>query len=189
MQAVIGLGNPGNEYQGTRHNVGWLVLEELKQQVASSTVWSTFQHQAEVLKVSAAPDFSAENLPLWLIKPQLFMNRSGEVVRSLAQFYHWPLEQSSEWLWVIHDDLDLEVGQYKIQLGKGPKIHNGLESLYTQLGTKDFWHVRVGVDGRAGVRVGSGAEYVLGQFRPEEREVVEKVSAQIVSELLLKLSH
>lgn len=161
MKLIVGLGNPGEKYKNNRHNVGFWVVDSLKKLKLPGVV---------------------------LLKPQTYMNRSGIEVKKLVKKY--PLDKNE--LYVIHDDLDIELGKYKLSLAKGPKVHNGLQSIYQQLGTKNFWHVRVGIDNRPGMRrvnsakglkskgysplaaMGSrGEEYVLSNFRPEEREKIK----------------
>ena len=150
MKLIVGLGNPGEKYKNNRHNVGFWVVDEL----------------------------ARLNLPnAVLFKPQKFMNRSGQEVKKLIKKY--PLDKNE--LYVIHDDLDIELGKYKISLAKGPKVHNGLQSIYQQLGTKNFWHVRVGIDNREATGyTGSGEDYVLQNFRPEERKKIKITIINII---------
>lgn len=154
MKLIVGLGNPGNKYKNNRHNVGFMVADEL----------------------------AKLNLPdVVLFKPQKFMNRSGVAVKNCLKKYMGKREEPIlRFLFVVHDDLDIELGKFKISFGKGPKVHNGLRSIYEQLGTKDFWHVRVGIDNRAatGFR-GTGEEYVLENFRPEERKVIKNICQEL----------
>lgn len=154
MKLIVGLGNPGQKYKNNRHNVGFMVVDEL----------------------------AKLNLPdVVLFKPQKFMNRSGQEVKKLVE--KWKGATLPD-LYVIHDDLDIELGKFKISFGKGPKVHNGLRSIYEQLGTKDFWHVRIGIDNRlkTGFK-GTGEEYVLENFRPEEREIIEEVIDKAAEEV------
>ena len=117
MKLIVGLGNPGEKYERNRHNVGWLVVDEL-----------------EKLGLKGFK----------LFKPGGFMNQSGVGVK---QWLKKLGEVDLESLYVVHDDLDIKLGEFKISFGKGPKDHNGLKSVYEQLGSKDFWHVRLGIDG------------------------------------------
>ncbi len=94
-------------------------------------------------------------------------------------FYKVSLED----VYVVHDDLDIILGEYKLQKGVGPKVHNGISSVEEQLGDKDFWRVRMGVDNREGSRVISGEDYVLGRFSKEERMVVNETVGRVVREL------
>src|SRR3989344_3218324 len=100
-----------------------------------------------------------------LVKPQTFMNNSGEAVQKIINFYKIDLQD----LYVVHDDLDIRLGEYKIQFGKGPKVHNGVSSIEQALGTKDFWRVRIGIDNKD----------VLGKFLPEEKGIIEGVIDEI----------
>jgi PTH1 family peptidyl-tRNA hydrolase len=153
MKLIVGLGNPGEKYKNTRHNAGFLLVDELEKL----------------------------NLPaVILFKPQQFMNRSGVEVKKLVRKY--PLDRNE--LYVVHDDLDIPLGKFKITKGRGPKVHNGLKSIYEQLGTKDFWHVRIGIDNRTATGFsGTGEDYVLESWRPEERETVKSVIKSAAKEL------
>jgi len=154
MKLLVGLGNPGKKYAGTRHNVGFEVVDGLK----------------EELRVKGVR----------FLKPQLFMNRSGEVVKEALKKNKVKLED----LYVVHDDLDIELGEFKVSWGKGPKDHNGLRSVYEELSSKEFWHVRVGIDNRVEIPFeGSGEEYVLSSWLPEERVVVDNTVKKVVKEL------
>lgn len=118
---------------------------------------------------------------LLLLKPNKFMNRSGPVLKAFLKKHP---QISLENVYVVHDDLDIELGKYKINFGKGPLVHNGLKSIYEQLGSKDFWHVRMGIDNRnqTGFK-GTGEDYVLGKWRPEEKKIIDKTIAKVVKEL------
>lgn len=111
-------------------------------------------------------------------KTDCFMNDSGSFVKFLYTKYDIPHTN----LYVVFDDLDIKLGEYKIQFGKGPKDHNGLHDIYDKLGTKDFWHVRVGIDPilRESSR---GEEIVLSDFEKEEKAVLDKVTSQICEKL------
>ncbi len=108
-----------------------------------------------------------------------FMNDSGSFVLRIKGNYK--LESSD--IYIVHDDLDIRLGDYKIQFGKGPKVHNGLSDIYQKLGTKDFWHVRVGVDNRTSENRTKGEEYVLSDFLPEEETVISKVVEDVCKKL------
>lgn len=174
MKIMIGLGNPGPKYQFTRHNVGFQVVDEL---VADDAKWHLQDKLIFTQVDMVLPDGAQEKIVM--VKPQTFMNQSGLVVPILKKKY--PQVTLSDW-YVVHDDLDIELGQFKIELGHGPQQHNGLASLYEQLG-KQFWHVRVGVDGRQGLRQESGSDYVLVNFSPPEKEIIESVKQRVVKEL------
>jgi len=155
LKLIVGLGNPGAKYAKTRHNVGYMAVDKLKAEIG-------------------------DRQDMILAKPTTFMNESGMAVSALSKFY----KLSSNNLFVIHDDLDIPLGTYKIQLGKGPKTHKGLLSIYEKLGTKDFWHVRIGVENRADKTV-SGEAYTLMPFEPEEKKVIDNVIDQVCKKLVI----
>lgn len=165
MKMIVGLGNVGSEYERTRHNVGFVVVEKM----SGSAGWnnqgkSMTKKEGEVL----------------FVKPQTFMNRSGEAVSELARFYKLGVDE----IWVIHDDLDIVLGDYKIQKGVGPKSHNGILSVEGQLGDDGFWRVRVGVDARGNdVSRVSGEDYVLSDFSSGERKILDEVIEKIIEEI------
>ncbi len=174
MKVIIGLGNPGEEYTRTRHNVGFLVLDAYAQRMGVS-----FKTDKKVYsELYKSPSVA-------LIKPTTFMNDSGLAVRSFFDYYKTGFtKKDGESLWVVHDDLDIALGSYKIQFGTGPKVHNGLLSLYEHLGTHDFWHVRVGVENRGAARAAWPArEYVLGSFTEEENKTLSALIPEIVERL------
>lgn len=118
---------------------------------------------------------------LTLLKPDCFMNDSGSFIAEKLKAY----SLKPEVLYVVHDDLDIPLGSFKIQFGKGPKDHKGLKSIYEALGTRDFWHVRVGIENRikdVGSRI-KGEQYVLEDFIDEEKIILERVIKQICNQL------
>lgn len=168
MKVIVGLGNPGEKYGKNRHNVGFMVLDKLG-----------VDHP-----FAFAKKFNAEialTKTYILVKPQTFMNDSGDSVCAICRFY----KIKNEDLYIVHDDLDIKIGNYKIQHGKGPQVHNGLLSIEEKLGTDQFWNVRVGVENRAvrGNKGIPGVVYSLQDFNPEERLIVAGVIDKIVDEL------
>jgi PTH1 family peptidyl-tRNA hydrolase len=159
MKLIIGLGNPGEKYRYTRHSVGLVVVEKLSKLKLPKNV---------IVKESG-----------------LFMNLSGVFVRSQLAKYH--IKESD--LYVIHDDLDIPLGSYKIQFGVGPKVHNGINSIESELGTKDFWRVRVGIENRKSGENILGEEYVLENFSVEEKKILDSVVNKICDDLSDKLTH
>jgi PTH1 family peptidyl-tRNA hydrolase len=152
---VAGLGNPGREYERTRHNVGWLVLDELARRHGGS--WrSKFNGSLAEIRL--------DDSKLALLKPETYMNESGRSVAAGARFFKVPAES----LLVVHDDVDLEPGRLQARRGGGLAGHNGLRSLAQQLGTQDFLRLRIGIG-----RPGRGdprpvKDWVLSPFAPEE---------------------
>jgi PTH1 family peptidyl-tRNA hydrolase len=174
MVFIVGLGNPGPEYIQTRHNAGWLLLDKVAAAFEAPSFSFQKKFQAEVSKVGG----------LVFIKPQTYMNNSGQAVRSVLDFYNQPITQPGlKDLIVFHDDLDLELGSYKLQLGTGPKVHNGLGSVYQHLGSQDFWHLRIGVDNRAGDRSMPGSSYVLKTLTADELKLMLDQVPAIIRQL------
>ncbi len=184
MTFLIGLGNPGLEYEKTRHNVGFVVIDELCAQLTEKPFTQESKSSPRLFsRVAKVGDCI-------LAQPQTFMNESGKAVRATLDFYQKDLlKEGGELknLFVIHDDLDLALGSYKLHFAKGPKIHNGLQSIYDHLHTDQFWHVRVGVDGRGGVRSMPGHAYVLSQFTDSEKEVLTTILKELVPILVAKI--
>lgn len=168
MKLVVGLGNPGLEYVATRHNAGFRVADELAKQLDIS-----FQYAPKMFSEVA------KNTEYVVVKPQTFMNDSGKAVQAVLHFF----KLSWEDLVVVHDDLDIPFGSYKIQQGTGPKTHNGLTSIYLSLGTRDFTHVRIGVDNRQGGKTMPPKNYVLQPFLKEEEPVLKTVVENIAAQL------
>jgi len=151
---VAGLGNPGREYASTRHNAGWMVLDELARRQGGS--WrSKFSGQLSETRLDGAR--------LALIKPETYMNESGKSIAAAARFFKAPVDA----VLVVHDDVDLEEGRLQARLGGGLAGHDGLRSIAQALGSQEFLRLRIGVGrpGRGDRR--SVADYVLAPFEPE----------------------
>ncbi len=168
---VVGLGNPGKDYAGTRHNVGFEVLGGL-----AAAAGLPFQRekkwQAEVCRTAEG---------LLLLKPQTYMNLSGRAVAVAARFYKIPAEK----VLVVYDDVALPLGQQRFRMTGGSGGHNGIQSLITELGSRDFPRLKIGIGGVPGSRL---TGHVLGRFREEEREVAEKALASAVDAVQVALS-
>ena len=152
---VVGLGNPGREYEPTRHNAGWLVVDELARRHGGS--WrSKFSGSLAEVRVG--------DTKVALLKPETYMNDSGRSVGAAARFF----KVEPEHVLVVHDDVDLEPGRLQARAGGGLAGHNGLRSLVGPLGSQGFLRLRIGVGrpGRGDRR--SVADYVLSPFAPED---------------------
>ena len=159
---VVGLGNPGKRYENTRHNVGFVVVERLGKKLDVRSWKLEKKFNAEIMETG----------DVLILKPQTFMNESGKAVAAVVRFYKIPLDH----LIVIHDDLDIPLGMTKMAFGRGPKIHNGLDSVEALVGSKDFWRIRIGVDNRTHevkAQV-TPAEYVLKQLVESESKLLGK---------------
>jgi PTH1 family peptidyl-tRNA hydrolase len=158
VKLIVGLGNPGRNYAGTRHNVGFDVVDLLAGRVKA--VWEAAPRGIEAL---AARDRVADTL---LAKPLTFMNLTGPAVVSLAQFYKIELPD----LLVVVDDVNLELGRLRARAAGSAGGHNGLKSIIGALGSDAFARIRIGVGGGEPRRDLSG--HVLGRFAPEERTII-----------------
>jgi PTH1 family peptidyl-tRNA hydrolase len=152
---VVGLGNPGREYSGHRHNVGWMVVDELARRHGGSWKGKFSGRIAEV---------RVDGHRVGLLKPETFMNESGRSVGAAARFY----KVEPDAILVVHDEIDLEPGRLQARRGGGLAGHNGLRSIASHLRSQDFLRLRVGVGrpGRGDPR--APADYVLSDFTPEE---------------------
>jgi PTH1 family peptidyl-tRNA hydrolase len=175
IRLIVGLGNPGREYENTRHNVGFWWVDELAQ--AQKLI---FKNESKFHGLSARGQLHGHEV--LLLKPQTFMNVSGRAVGALAQFYKIaPAE-----ILVVHDELDLPPGIARLKTGGGHGGHNGLKDIIAHLGTKDFWRLRIGI-GHPGDRA-EVSNYVLNDPRREERELIDEAmqKAQVVANLIIE---
>jgi PTH1 family peptidyl-tRNA hydrolase len=157
LKVVVGLGNPGGRYHGTRHNVGFDVIDLLAQGPGCGRFQSRFQAQVAEL-------VEGEH-KLLLVKPETFMNLSGRTVRQLVDFYQLPLSE----LLVVCDDMNLPLGKLRARARGTHGGHNGLRDIQNHLGTTDYSRLRIGVD----TPRDDAIDHVLGKFRPSERPVIQ----------------
>jgi len=187
MKLIVGLGNPGEKYQNNRHNIGFVVVEELVKRL-KETIPPGRDVGSVGEWVSSAKFFGdyCQYNDIILLRPSTFMNESGKAVAAISRFY----KIKSEDIYIIHDDLDIPLGSYKIQHGKAPKVHNGLLSVEQSLGTNKYWNVRVGVENREvrGNKGVPGVVYSLQDFGAEESKVVGNIVEDVVSDLLTHLA-
>ena len=179
MFIIVGLGNPGEKYRENRHNAGFMFVNYLYKNSDVVKPWKYDKYtQSEISQVTF-PMSDDRRLTTTLVKPQTFMNQSGDAVKKIIS------NQKSEIgnLYVVHDDLDLVLSNFKIQKGTGPKVHNGISSIEDFLGSKDFWRVRIGVDNREDKKI-SGEDYVLQNFTSEEKTILEETFPKILERLI-----
>lgn len=177
---VIGLGNPGPRYAGTRHNVGAMVVDELAARAGAALRTHKARASAAQVRVGTGPG-GVPGPPAVLAVPTSYMNESGGPVKALLSFFSVPAER----LVVVHDELDLDPGVVRLKRGGGEGGHNGLRSVSSALGTRDYLRVRVGI-GRPPGRM-DPADYVLRDFSPAERKELPFVvgdAADAVEELV-----
>ena len=159
IKIIVGLGNPGKDYQTTRHNVGFWLVDQL---VKPTTFTSEKKFSGDCAKISVNYN------PIWLLKPKLFMNRSGLSIKQLSSFYKIQAEN----ILVVHDDLDLQPGIAKIKKGGGHGGHNGLRDTINQLQTKDFYRLRIGIGHPGNKNLVSN--YVLGTASKIDNDLISQ---------------
>ncbi len=174
MFYIVGLGNPGEEYKNTRHNVGFLVLDYLQTSLGLPGFVSSGKYSGEVSEGLVG------DADVILLKPNTFMNNSGAAVKKLV------IKEDVGNLVVIYDDIDLPLGEIKISVGRGDGGHNGIKSIISSLGSKDFVRVRVGISPRSlwtgktkrptGERL---PKYVLGEFKKREEGELKSVMSLV----------
>ena len=174
MKLIVGLGNPGRKYEGTRHNAGFWWVDALAAKLGA-------RMSAERSCHGLLARVNRTDGPLWLLQPMTFMNRSGFAVATLARFYKIAPQE----ILVVHDELDLLPGQAKLKFGGSAAGHNGLKDIHAMLGTLDFWRLRLGI-GHPGVK-SEVVNYVLKRPSPDHRDAIQKAIEQSLqaSELLL----
>ncbi len=172
MKLIVGLGNPGEKYRDTRHNLGFMVLDHFLRDVSESpdVIWSRQDKlKCESVKISYRDE------QVLLVRPQTYMNLSGMAVRLVRDFYKTPDED----IWIVHDELDLPLGAMKIRFGGAAAGHHGVESVISELGTDKFWRYRLGIGDfnthgeKTKVRDAEG--FVLGLFTGHEQGELKKI--------------
>ncbi|MDD5291095.1 MAG: aminoacyl-tRNA hydrolase [Patescibacteria group bacterium] len=187
MHIIIGLGNPGKKYENTRHNVGFMALDALAEKIGGG--WKTNKKfQAQICQRGNTI----------LVKPQTFMNNSGQSVRAVLAYYKllpkklgvFKVKDSdlSEILTVIHDDIDINLGKYKISIDSRSAGHKGVESIINHLKTKNFKRIRIGIRTEMAIRVPAdlprrnemeAGKFVLEKFKKEELEIIKKLITEL----------
>ncbi len=161
IRLIVGLGNPGPEYEATRHNAGFAWVDALADALGARLALDRAYH-GRVARVNRPEG------PVWLLEPMTYMNRSGQSVAPLARFFKIPPED----ILVVHDELDLLPGEVRLKRGGGTGGHNGLKDIQAQLGSADYWRLRLGI-GHPGVK-SEVADYVLRKPSPDHRDALER---------------
>lgn len=160
MKLIVGLGNPGNEYKETRHNVGFMAIDELAKAYNTSVTKSKFG--------GLYGETIINNEKIIFLKPQKYINLSGEVIIEYMNFYKININN----LLIINDDLDLEVGRLKIKLQGGSGGHNGLKNIEHHLKTKQYKRIKIGISNNKMVDT---KDYVLSKFSKDEKEKISRI--------------
>ena len=162
MKIIVGLGNPGKEYQNTRHNIGYMFIDEVART-------NNLKFSLDKAKRAEIAQGVIKSQKVVLVKPITYMNLSGEALRLVMDYYK--VEVSD--IIIIHDDLDLPTGKLRIRANGSSGGHNGLKSIIANIKTQDFKRIKIGID-----RKGDVIDYVLGKFSKEELEEINKVINQ-----------
>lgn len=182
MHYIVGLGNPGKEYENTRHNVGWMSLDYLIEQVGLPSLFTSSKYAGRVSEGMLGEQ------EVTLLYPNTFMNKSGSAVKKLV-----PKDEEGS-LVVVYDDVDIPVGEIKVSFGRGDGGHNGIKSIVSALGTKEFARVRIGIAPKSffgktkrpkGDRL---PKHVLGDFKKREQKDLEEglEKAKVAIEVIVK---
>lgn len=165
MILIVGLGNPGQKYQNNRHNIGFILLDAFAYKYQAQFDYQK-KFNADIVEIN---DQNLYSESIILAKPQTFMNNSGEAVQKLAQFYKIPPQN----IWLIYDELDLEIGHLKIKKNGSGGSHNGLKSIVTHIG-KDFPRFKVGIESRGltASKLQDTASFVLSDFFDKEKDII-----------------
>jgi len=185
MKLIIGLGNPGPNYSRTRHNFGFMVLDQLKNELGISADWqASAKFDAEVNETELAGE------KIFLARPQTMMNLSGQAVKTIADFYQIPTQD----IWVAHDDFDLPLGVLRLSQDSGSAGHKGVESIVNALGTKAFVRFRLGIHPVGQTffstffkKLVSTQKFVLQRFSKTEIPIVEAATKKTAQAILTAL--
>lgn len=160
MKLIVGLGNPGNEFDGTRHNAGFLIVDSFLSNLGLECNKSKFDGQY--------CELNQENGKTIFLKPQKYINLSGEVIKKYVDYFKIPIED----ILIIHDDLDIPLGKYKLRASGSSAGHNGLKNIELNLGTKDYKRLKIGISNNKNIDT---KDYVLGRFNEEEKEEMGQI--------------
>lgn len=174
MKLIVGLGNPGREYEGTRHNCGFMVIDKLAEKLNVSVDQNKFK--------GLYVKFKYHGEDVILLKPQTYMNLSGESVSTLMQFFKIEIED----LLVIYDDLDMPVGKLRLRKTGSAGGHNGIKNIIAHLNSHDFKRIRVGIDRHKYMKV---VDYVLSRFTKEETDAINQGIENAVNAIIDYLDH
>ncbi|MBU0648250.1 aminoacyl-tRNA hydrolase [Patescibacteria group bacterium] len=185
MKLIVGLGNPGKEYEGTRHNVGFVVVDELLKKIDENGDNSSWSLEKKMESEICETRYLDEKLLLQ--KPMKYMNESGGAIKKLKEYYDVPDNN----VWVVSDDLDLPMGSMRIRPGGGSGGHHGLDSIIRNIGG-EFVRFRIGIGRSGGGRAltsAEGAAYVLEKFGKAEQKKITNVIDNCVSALIYCLEN
>ncbi len=191
MKLIVGLGNPGDKYQSTRHNVGFMVLDSFLKDMESvkNSNWTQEKKLKSLVNILDFKIKTGEKEKVILVKPLTYMNNSGMAVSLITQFYKIkPVD-----VWVVHDEIDLPLGYMKIRFGGGTAGHHGVESVMESLGTDKFWRFRLGIgasktkDSMARHKFKNTEDFVIDNFSTHELRTAKHLIKRGVESLIVAL--
>lgn len=175
MKIIIGLGNPGKKYEDTRHNAGFLAVALFAQKQG----WI---FQKKLKTESKTAEATINDKKIILVEPQTFMNNSGEAVKKICGQYRDRLDLSKDLL-IVHDDVDLNFGELRLSRNSSSAGHKGVQNIIDNLGTQDFYRLRIGVESRQNKKIPSTENYVLNHFTEGEFSALAKILEQTCEEI------
>lgn len=178
MILIAGLGNPGEQYKETRHNLGFMVMDKLAEFYGVQFKFDK-KFNAEVAETTLTFPNQKKHVRVILAKPQTFMNNSGEALQKIVQFYKFRIENQ---VWVVHDDLDIEIGKLRIRLEGSSAGQKGVQSIIDHLGTNRFIRFRMGIKPPEG-QSKPAEQFVLEKFRPEEKKIIKEEIEEVTREI------
>ncbi len=156
MKLIVGLGNPDLCYKKTRHNLGFMIIDNYLGEIKWNKKFNALIYR-----------YKDENSDILFMKPQEYMNNSGNSIRKIVDYYKINIED----ILIIYDDLDLEIGKYKVKSNSSSGGHNGIKSIISSLGTESFARLKVGINNNSKI---DGKTYVLSDFTKEEKEIINQ---------------
>lgn len=171
MKLIIGLGNPGEKYKKNRHNSGFILIDELKEDLDFPDFEFSKKFDAEISEGNVGEE------KIFLAKPQTFMNNSGNAVQKIISFY----KLTPDDITIVHDDLDIDLGKIKISNDSGAAGHNGVQDIIDKIGTQNFKRFRIGIEGeeKRKTRIIPGDVFVLQDFSDEELKNIKNLAKEI----------
>ncbi len=179
MKLIVGLGNPGKKYKNTRHNLGYMIIESLRESLPECSSW--IENKTLKSRISTNPD-------LILAEPLTFMNLSGQAIQSISDYYKINWEDPKNLFIEIRDDLDIPFGQMKIQKGRGPAGHKGAISTMDFINPDIIWQFRVGIAGTTKNQIPREV-YVLSHFNKDEQSKLPDIINRAVEALKISISN
>ena len=172
MKLIIGLGNPGFRYKKTRHNTGFLAVDYIQKNLSGFSKWKNKKNL-----LAEISENSEQNIIL--AKPQTYMNKSGEATKLLLTDYRLPPTA----FYVIHDDFDLLIGEYRLEQNRGSAGHKGVQSIINTLGSNNFWRLRIEIKPLNAAENIKAEDFVLKKFNREEKTIINKIIPEAVKAL------